>query len=168
MTSSQIFRPLTPSTLATLPVLTLAVLVGAVLGAGCGRSSLRGEPTPGMDGGISPTDVPFAPDVRGDVRFDVPAPRCGDGACTADERCETCPSDCGECGGCGDGTCDAAAGEDCTSCPGDCGACVTCGDGTCNMATETCTSCPMDCGSCVTCGDGACNMGETCTSCPGD
>lgn len=47
---------------------------------------------------------------------------CGDAECNADETCETCAEDCGECPPpdpfCGDGTCDGN--EDYTSCPDDC------------------------------------------------
>lgn len=57
---------------------------------------------------------------------------CGDGACTGEESCETCPADCGPCTGCGNGTCDA--GEDCKGCPADCGCPdgYDCVDGTCS------------------------------------
>ena len=51
-----------------------------------------------------------------------PEPGCGDGECTADETCNTCPADCGACDPiCGDGTCDT--GETCGSCPQDCDPC---------------------------------------------
>ncbi|MCA9544166.1 MAG: CAP domain-containing protein, partial [Myxococcales bacterium] len=49
-------------------------------------------------------------------------PRCGDGACDANEACDTCPQDCGACPPrCGDGRCEAP--EDCGACPQDCGQC---------------------------------------------
>lgn len=47
---------------------------------------------------------------------------CGDGKCSSDENCQSCPIDCGRCGEyCGDGNC--ASNEDCYSCPEDCGTC---------------------------------------------
>lgn len=45
---------------------------------------------------------------------------CGDGACTGEETCANCESDCGAC--CGDGVC--APTELCGTCAADCGACV--------------------------------------------
>ena len=44
-------------------------------------------------------------------------PNCGDGDCSSDESCDSCPCDCGECI-CGDGLCNLK--EDCLNCPGDC------------------------------------------------
>jgi hypothetical protein len=81
--------------------------------------------------------------------------RCGDGRCTANETCTSCPQDCGVCAPtpiCGDGACNGS--ETCSSCAGDCGACpVTCGDGTCS-STESCSSCAADCGACPASGRG--------------
>ncbi len=96
---------------------------------------------------------------------------CGDGACNAQETCESCQADCGACSLCGDGQC--LGDETCGTCWEDCGECPPfCGDGECNGddETETCTSCPQDCGECPDpfCGDNLCNGDETCTSCPGD
>jgi hypothetical protein len=84
---------------------------------------------------------------------------CGDGSCGADENCQICPQDCGQC--CGNGACDF--GETCATCPGDCGSC--CGNGACDYG-ETCSTCPNDCGSC--CGNRVCDAGETCSTCPRD
>ncbi|HTJ83364.1 MAG TPA: PPC domain-containing protein [Polyangiaceae bacterium] len=83
----------------------------------------------------------------------VAAPTCGDGTCSVDEDCASCPADC-ECGGpvCGDGTCDDPA-ETCTTCDVDCGVCPTCGDGTCDP-TEDCDTCYEDCGVCACVPDG--------------
>ena len=55
--------------------------------------------------------------------------------------------------GCGDGHC--SQDETCISCPADCGSCAVCGNGVCNDG-ETCNNCPEDCGSCpiaTTCSD---------------
>ena len=93
---------------------------------------------------------------------------CGDGTCTGEETCSTCSSDCGQCPRCGDGSCSGE--EDCTSCPGDCGVCVVCGDGVCS-GSEDCSSCPADCGQCPDgCGDGYCDPagGENCFNCASD
>ncbi len=99
---------------------------------------------------------------------------CGDGFCSADEDCDSCSFDCGECNSyCGDGTCDSD--ENCGSCSQDCGACPPpqeyCGDGTCN-ADESCSSCSQDCGACPPpqeyCGDGTCDADEDCSSCSQD
>lgn len=93
---------------------------------------------------------------------------CGDGACSSDETCSSCPDDCGVCtASCGNGTCDAD--ESCSSCLEDCGPCpASCGDGTCGP-DETCSSCPEDCGRCPSsCGDSICGPGEDPTSCPED
>lgn len=47
---------------------------------------------------------------------------CGDLACTGNEDCSTCPTDCGACEPyCGDGSCNGA--ETCTTCTTDCGTC---------------------------------------------
>jgi len=95
------------------------------------------------------------------------APGCGDGACADGETCATCAEDCGSC--CGDGTC--GDGESCTNCVDDCGPCgLDCGDGICGDG-ESCTNCVDDCGPCVgECGDGVCNPAEdeTQITCPAD
>jgi hypothetical protein len=46
--------------------------------------------------------------------------RCGDGKCEGGERCEDCPSDCGQCNVCGDGKCSVTEIENCNTCPQDC------------------------------------------------
>lgn len=103
-----------------------------------------------------------------DCRFDTSgcgaiSPECGNGQCTGQETCDSCPTDCGPC--CGNGQC--GGGETCQTCPQDCGVC--CGSGECSGG-ETCTSCPQDCGVCGGCvaQDGQCNGGETCQTCPQD
>lgn len=45
---------------------------------------------------------------------------CGDRMCAADETCESCPEDCGQCS-CGDDSCNEF--DSCTNCPADCGEC---------------------------------------------
>jgi hypothetical protein len=89
--------------------------------------------------------------------------KCKEGDCELLEACVSavkCVEGGG--GGCGDGSCSEE--ETCASCPADCGACV-CGDGLCT-AGETCVACPADCGECV-CGDGVCGAGE-CATCEAD
>ena len=88
---------------------------------------------------------------------------CGDGVCTSNEFCETCPSDCGacvicgdgicsfpdenaqtcfiDCNFCGDGICFNTSGEDCITCPGDCGS----SNGICDLANGDCFNCSVDC-----------------------
>ena len=53
---------------------------------------------------------------------------CGDGTCSGNETCSTCPDDCGSCQSavCGDGICQS--GESCSNCSTDCGGCPA-GDG---------------------------------------
>ena len=64
-----------------------------------------------------------------------------------DEICvETAYTDCGACGGCGDGVC--GADESCAICEEDCGVCTECGDGVCD-ADEDCESCLVDCSPCT-------------------
>ena len=103
-------------------------------------------------------------------------PGCGDTYCEADqgENCDSCPKDCGACGGdsdcCdlhADGSCADVVVEACVCterpecCDGPwdaacvalaahaCGAaCKTCGDLTC-APNETCLTCPDDCGTCA-------------------
>jgi len=87
---------------------------------------------------------------------------CGNGSCTGNETCSSCPQDCGACASCGDGTCNGT--ETCSTCASDCGACASCGDGTCN-GSETCSTCASDCGACSACGDGVCGSGESCWDC---
>lgn len=52
---------------------------------------------------------------------------------------------------CSDGRCEANKGETCQSCPTDCGGCgggePVCGDHNCN-GNDTCDNCPQDCGTC--------------------
>lgn len=48
--------------------------------------------------------------------------KCGDGICTDDESCNSCPEDCGGCISCGDNVC--SLGETCENCPNDCGTCT--------------------------------------------
>jgi hypothetical protein len=120
---------------------------------------------------------------------------CGDDWCDLEETCETCPADCGPCGGTGDccapnGTpgCETASIEDCVCAQdpwccsnewdqtcveevedfgcGDCGG-ATCGDAWCDLG-ETCETCPADCGECAGCGDGDCSWDEDCTTCSED
>jgi len=115
----------------------------------------------GLDGGEGSftIDITLAPAL------------CGDGLCTGDETCTSCPADCGSCqppAACGDGVCQP--GEGCGSCTADCGSCTgpACGDGRCDVG-EDCGSCPFDCGFCQpTCGDGVCDPGESCDSCEFD
>lgn len=94
---------------------------------------------------------------------------CGDGGCSIDENCITCPEDCGECvEPCGDGVCDIGGGETCATCPKDCGKCKICGDDDCDP-TEDCETCPIDCGICPPkCGDKKCENLENCNVCPED
>ena len=106
----------------------------------------------------------------GDCDLDVSGcevpPGCGDGACADDEKCWSCPADCGDCPvGCGDGKC--AVDEDCAMCPEDCGECPKCGDGKCDPG-ESCMKCAEDCGECENCGNGECDPGENCANCPDD
>jgi hypothetical protein len=89
---------------------------------------------------------------------------CGDGECSGDETCATCPLDCRPCP-CGNGFC--TPGETCETCPVDCGPCV-CNDGSCNGG-ETCETCEADCGRCCSglCADGTpccngCQDGSIC------
>lgn len=78
---------------------------------------------------------------------------CGDGECSSDETCATCPGDCACV--CGDGVC--SAGEDCETCPYDCGPCF-CGDGLCSPGE--CDDCGADCpGGCV-CPHDECSLGD--------
>ena len=78
---------------------------------------------------------------------------CGDGECSEDEDCATCPGDC-QCV-CGDGLC--SAGEDCETCGPDCGACA-CGDGLCSPGE--CADCPADCPDGCFCPHDECSMGD--------
>ena len=93
---------------------------------------------------------------------------CGDGSCAADEDCESCLTDCGECPDvCGNGTCGPE--ENCTICEDDCGPCPdVCGNGTC-AESETCSQCEDDCGVCPeSCGNNVCADTESCETCPTD
>ena len=92
---------------------------------------------------------------------------CGDGSCSADENCATCPADCGSC--CGNGQCETVYSETELTCPADCGSAATCGDTVCDANIgETCSTCSADCGTC--CGDGTCSVeyGETSDNCSAD
>lgn len=115
---------------------------------------------------------------------------CGDGSCSGDENCVTCPVDCescaGECCAAHEGLgCEDPATVDCVcsleprccvegwaaECAGiaaaQCGAC--CGDGVCNDG-EGCERCPIDCfRECPpACGNTFCQPGETCLNCEAD
>lgn len=92
------------------------------------------------------------------------SPSCGNGICDAEESCESCKQDCGECIVCGDGYCQPP--EWC-NCEADCGACGVCGDGACTLG-EDCQTCKEDCGPCDGCGDGACGKEEDCLNCVAD
>jgi formylglycine-generating enzyme required for sulfatase activity len=87
-------------------------------------------------------------------------PRCGDGACDADEDCRICPADCGDC--CGNGLCEPEYEEDCANCSADCG-CTGCGE-TCESAVCTFTACvDMECGDDGCSGScGSCGLGHIC------
>lgn len=104
----------------------------------------RGTRVPPEEAGMSGPCRQWSCDGEGDVVCDE-QPRCGDGACEADETCETCTEDCGGCQSpCGDGACDEAGGESACSCTSDCGPC--CGDGHCAAdAGENCAGCAQDC-----------------------
>jgi len=104
-----------------------------------GDLRLRGN-SPGVDAGSNDLlppgvdeDTAGAPRVAGNICSDSgsevvgatvdigayefqPPPACGDNVCGADESCETCACDCGDC--CGNGTCEAF--EDCLWCAEDC------------------------------------------------
>ncbi len=85
---------------------------------------------------------------------------CGNGECISPETCNTCPDDCGVCGG-GDNGGGAICGDE--SCNGD----EICGDD--NVAP----ACYADCGPCPggdeeDCGNGYCDAGETYETCPDD
>ena len=108
---------------------------------------------------------------------------CGDGTCSEDEDCLSCPGDCDpqDCAPrCGDYEC--RNGENCENCPEDCpcnvafgayfcqhGVCTSnCGDGICS-GVEDCDNCYSDCAHiCVGCGDGDCSGSEDCAGCPSD
>ena len=92
---------------------------------------------------------------------------CGDGSCSADENCATCPADCGNC--CGNGQCETLFTETELTCPADCARTPTCGDHVCDANIgENCSTCSADCGSC--CGNGTCDhqYGETSVTCSAD
>jgi len=108
------------------------------------------------------------------AKYDSIQGRCGDGACSPDENCQTCPQDCGICPpDCGDGKCETSKGENCQNCSKDCGSCNKyCGDGKCDASKGgNCQTCQKDCGECLpVCGDGKCetDRGEACETCPKD
>lgn len=113
-------------------------------------------------------------------------PACdNDGACEADEDCNSCPNDCvsGEGTLCGNGVCNAGNGEDCVSCPQDCrgvqsgkpGGRFCCGDGggqnplpcsnsTCTSGGYQCTDTPAS-GDPSCCGDLVCEGIESSFNC---
>jgi hypothetical protein len=95
---------------------------------------------------------------------------CGDGSCSFDESCDTCPDDCGYCTPeyCGNGLCAGWAGENCSTCASDCGACEICGNGICAAwAGESCSTCPYDCGPCADSdGDGVPDVSDNCAGTP--
>lgn len=173
----------------------IAIVAAAAI-AGCmGTVRVEGDEQ-GDDGpgdraqpGLDPESAAPQVDVRG------PAPHgCGNGVCTPNESCSSCPGDCGACP-CSHDACVAGGPlmESCDACVADICAvdgfccevawdwfCVSeaeafcgvtcpavCGDGMCN-ASEGCSSCPQDCGDCPVCGDGLCDAGEACSSCPQD
>ncbi|GAB4509594.1 MAG: hypothetical protein Tsb0020_26210 [Haliangiales bacterium] len=102
-------------------------------------------------------------------------PTCGDGVCEPGEDCETCPEDCGECGGecvhdlCDEGepldpTCDQCAADVCDVDPF---CCDVAWDGICVGLAED--ICGLDCGPPgPECGDGVCELGESCLTCATD
>lgn len=67
---------------------------------------------------------------------------CGNGVCSQDESCQTCPADCTCSAVCGNGTCDT--GETCDACPADCPTGCTSGS---SMSTSSGTS---GCNPCMT------------------
>jgi formylglycine-generating enzyme required for sulfatase activity len=96
---------------------------------------------------------------------------CGNGLCSLDETCVTCPSDCGEC--CGQGGCQVAYGETPCTCAVDCGgpcAGKMCGDDGCGGSCGKCdTGESCQAGQClVVCGDGQCGAGEDYCNCAAD
>ena len=128
-----------------------------------------------------------------DCGADCKEGECGDDTCDANESCESCPEDCGECPECGDGVCDD--GEDCDACPDDCpcagdccaaseapgcddaeiSACVCEADSFCcevkwdSLCVDIAgNDCGADCGGPGECGDGVCDDEEDCESCPED
>jgi hypothetical protein len=103
----------------------------------------------------------------------VVEPFCGDAICGADENCELCPEDCGECPpGCGDEVC--GPDENCSSCKLDCGAC----EGSCCIANDSpgCSDpdvqacvCALDTYCCDVQWDSICaGEADDCGSCNGD
>jgi hypothetical protein len=96
---------------------------------------------------------------------------CGDGQCTEDESCLSCPDDCGPCAGSGccsphpEPGCDDGLAQACV-CEQDAFCCETEWDEICvNEVTS------LGCGVCdggPACGDGQCQGGENCEVCPQD
>lgn len=96
---------------------------------------------------------------------------CGNGYCSFEETCLTCPADCGQCTG---DCCSAHPGQGCED--PTCTDCVCTGLGTCcwyksswkqNCADQAATTCAPWC-SCDVCGNGLCGPEETCSTCPAD
>ena len=94
-------------------VLPAALLAGA--GSACGgRIGTTGDA--GTDGTIPGPDAAVCPVSPG-----CPVD-CGNGMCGADENCDNCAADCGQCtSSCGDTVCDPT--DHCSTCPSDCGTC---------------------------------------------
>ena len=98
-------------------------------------------------------------------------PECGDGLCAIGETCETCPEDCGPCGGTGD-CCEPQEGPGCEDPTVQ--ACVCEEDSFCCGYTwdQVCVDevAEFDCGDCDGggCGNGACDDDEDCLTCPED
>jgi hypothetical protein len=96
---------------------------------------------------------------------------CGDGICAPGETCDTCPDDCGACGGTGS-CCEAQEGPGCDD--PTIQACVCLQDSFCCDYTwdEVCVEevATFNCGDCVGggCGNGACDNDEDCLICPAD
>ncbi len=101
---------------------------------------------------------------------------CGDGVCDDEsESCETCPSDCGECGTCEHEICEAGGPLDpsCDECVAnvcsiDSFCCEVEWDSICIAEAEE--ICGIDCGGAPPseCGNGTCEADEDCVFCPED
>ncbi|MFH1532771.1 MAG: hypothetical protein ABIK09_18770 [Pseudomonadota bacterium] len=103
-------------------------------------------------------------------------PVCGDGACKAGETCNTCPADCGPCGGTGD-CCTAHEATGCDNpmvqgcvCQQDAYCCQVAWDDTCagevvELGCGICGGCVPNCNG-KDCGGDGCGSGTTCGQCP--
>jgi hypothetical protein len=101
---------------------------------------------------------------------------CGDGVCDDEsESCETCPVDCGECGGCAHDVCETGVALD-PSCS-ECVASVCAADSFCCevewdsiCVAEAEQICGADCDGLppAECGNGVCEAGEDCVFCSED